>query len=121
MANLVTWDEFGEQAGARPQGETIKETVLAEVTNLISKERPLLSMIGSRSVTNTYVEQLTDELGDNPFPNFESCVDYVSANSEIQEILEKQRPRWELALLTYLTIETIHLNFRQWAKRTGKR
>lgn len=61
MANLVTWDEF--TAGARPQGGTIAETVLAEVTNLISKERPLLSMIGSQPVTNTYVELLTDLLG----------------------------------------------------------
>lgn len=61
MANLVTWDEFS--AGGRPQDGTIRETVLAEVTNLISKERPLMSMIGRSSVTNTYVEQLTDELG----------------------------------------------------------
>jgi len=61
MANLVTWDEF--DSGGRPQGGTIEETVLAEVTNLISKERPLMSMIGSQSVSNTYVEQLTDELG----------------------------------------------------------
>lgn len=61
MANLVTWDEFAD--GGRPQDGTIGEVVLAEVTNLISKERPLMSMIGSRSVSNTYVEQLTDELG----------------------------------------------------------
>lgn len=60
MANLVTWDEFAEDATV---GGTIKETVLAEVTNLISKERPLLSSIGSKPVTNTYVELLTDTLG----------------------------------------------------------
>lgn len=60
MANLVTWDEF---AAAAVAGGTIKETVLAEVTNLISKERPLMSSIGRVGVTNTYVELLTDELG----------------------------------------------------------
>jgi len=36
--------------------------VLEEVTNLISRRRPLMSSIGSRSVTNTFVEQLTDTL-----------------------------------------------------------
>jgi len=61
MASLVTFDEF--ESGARPQGGTIKEVVLSEVTNLISKERPLMAMIGRQAVSNTYVEQLTDTLG----------------------------------------------------------
>jgi hypothetical protein len=61
MATLVTFDEF--TSGARPQDGTIKEVVLEEVTNLISKERPLMSMIGRQGVTNTFVEQLTDTLG----------------------------------------------------------
>lgn len=58
---LVTWQEF--TAGERPQGGTIKEVVLARVTNLISRRRPLMSSIGQTKVSNTFVEQLTDSLG----------------------------------------------------------
>jgi hypothetical protein len=60
MATLVTWDEF--TAGARPQGGTIRELVLAEVTNVISAQRPLMSTIsrGDRDVTNTFIEVLED-------------------------------------------------------------
>ncbi len=61
MSTLVTWDEFAESG--RPQGGTIGEVVLEEVTNLISKDRPFLSMIGRRSVNSTFIELLTDTLG----------------------------------------------------------
>lgn len=61
MANLVTWSEFS--AGGRPQGGTIAELVLEEVTNLSSRRRPLMSTIGRTSVSNTYVEWLVDTLG----------------------------------------------------------
>jgi len=59
--SLVTWQEF--DAGGRPQGGTIAELVLTEVTNLVSKKRPLMSSISSRGVSNTYVEILTDAYG----------------------------------------------------------
>lgn len=60
MANLVTWDEF--TSGGRPQGGTIAELVLSEVTNLVSRRRPLMASIGQRDVTGTFVELLTDSL-----------------------------------------------------------
>lgn len=58
MATLVTWDEF--TAGGRPQGGTIRELVLSEVANLISKRRPAMAVLPQGSVTNTYVESLED-------------------------------------------------------------
>ena len=60
MPTLVTWDEF--TSGERPQGGTIRETVLSEVVNLVSRRRPLMSSISSKPVTNTFVELLTDTL-----------------------------------------------------------
>lgn len=60
MATLVTWDEFTD--GGRPQGGTIPETVLDEVTNLVSRRRPLLSSLGMRDVTGTFIEMFTDTL-----------------------------------------------------------
>lgn len=59
MATLVTWDEFS--SGGRPQGGTIRELVLGEVANLISKRRPAMAVLPQGSVTNTYVESLEDE------------------------------------------------------------
>lgn len=66
MATLVTWDEF--TSGGRPQGGTIRELVLEQVANLISKRRPAMTVLGDESVSNTYVESLEDEFdsrGDN--------------------------------------------------------
>ena len=60
MGTLVTWDEF--TASGRPQGETIGEIVLAEVTNLISKRRPLMSVLSAGGAKSTFIEQLTDSL-----------------------------------------------------------
>jgi len=60
LATLVTWDEFS--SGGRPQDGTIRELVLEEVTNLTSRRRPLMSTIGKRAVSNTFVEILTDTL-----------------------------------------------------------
>jgi len=67
MGTLVTFDEF--TAGARPQGGTIRELVLNNVTNVITKKRPLMSVLGMGGrVSNTFVESLEDTLasrGDN--------------------------------------------------------
>lgn len=60
MSVLVTWDEY--TSGQPPRGGTIEELVLAEVVNLTSRRRPLMSSIGTQSVSSTYVEQLTDTL-----------------------------------------------------------
>jgi len=61
MSTLTTWDEF--TSGAKPQDGTIRELVLAEVINLTSRRRPLMSTLRSRPVSNTYVEDLQDTLG----------------------------------------------------------
>lgn len=60
MATLTTWDEF--TSGGKPQDGTIRELVLAEVINLTSRRRPLMSILRSRPVSNTYVEDLSDTL-----------------------------------------------------------
>jgi hypothetical protein len=60
MAVLVTWDEFA--SGGRPQGGTIKELVLDEIANVVSKRRPAMAVLGSSDVSNTFVEILEDEL-----------------------------------------------------------
>ena len=62
---------------------------------------------------------LEEKHGQNPFPDLEHCLSYVEKNSEIQNIVEAQWPRWELALLTYLIVETLHLNFRNWTERNN--
>ncbi len=61
MATLTTWDEF--TAGGKPQDGTIRELVLEEVTNVISRRRPLFSNLSSINVNNTFVEHLEDTLG----------------------------------------------------------
>lgn len=58
---LVTWQEF--PADGRPQDGTIREVVLPDVINLVSRRRPLMASIGARPVTNTFVEMLSDTLG----------------------------------------------------------
>lgn len=60
MATLITYDEF--TADEPPRGGTIQEIVLSEVTDLISRRRPLLGSIGSKDVPSTFVELLTDSL-----------------------------------------------------------
>ncbi len=60
MATLTTWDEF--TSGGRPQDGTIRELVLSEVINLTSRRRPLMSLLRSRPVSNTFVEDLQDTL-----------------------------------------------------------
>jgi hypothetical protein len=60
MAQLVTWDEF-PSSGA-PKGGTIREIVFAEVVNVISKRRPLMSMLGNQNVDVLFVERLEDTL-----------------------------------------------------------
>lgn len=65
---LVTWDEF--TAGQRPQGGTIPEMVFAEVTNLVSRRRPLMSSISTAGLDTLYPELLSDTLptrGHNAF------------------------------------------------------
>lgn len=57
---LVTWQEF--TAGGRPQGGTIKELVLAEVTNVTSRRRPLMSLLANRPASTTFIESLEDTL-----------------------------------------------------------
>jgi hypothetical protein len=64
MATLTTWDEFGS---AKPQDGTIRELVLSEVINLTSRRRPLMSILRSRPVSNTYVEDLQDTLDSRAF------------------------------------------------------
>ena len=66
MSTLVTFDEFN--INGKPQDGTIRELVLSEVINLTSKRRPLMSILPSRPVSNTWVEALRDSLaarGDN--------------------------------------------------------
>jgi hypothetical protein len=58
MANLVTFDEF--DIGGRPQGGTIREIVLSEVTNVVSRRRPLMANLENTSVDSTFVESLED-------------------------------------------------------------
>lgn len=60
MGTLVTWQEF--TAGARPQGGTIPELVLAEVADVVSKRRPLMANLRSRQVDGLFVELLEDTL-----------------------------------------------------------
>jgi hypothetical protein len=59
MAQLVTWAEFGS---GQLQGGTIKEVVFPEVVNLISKKRPLMSVIGNDVAETLLVERLEDTL-----------------------------------------------------------
>jgi len=65
MATLVTWDEF--TSGGRPQGGTIRELVLNEVANLISKRRPAMAVLPQESVTSTFVEVLEDTFATRAF------------------------------------------------------
>jgi hypothetical protein len=58
---LVTWQEF--TGGQAPRGGTIKELVLSEVANLITKRRPLMGQIAHGNVQGTFVEALEDTLG----------------------------------------------------------
>lgn len=58
MGTLVTWDEF--TSGGRPQGGTIREIVLSEVINLVSKRRPTMSLISAGKADSTFIEALTD-------------------------------------------------------------
>lgn len=60
MATLTTWDEFS--SGGKPQDGTIRELVLSDVINITSRRRPLMSVLRSRPVSNTYVEDLADVL-----------------------------------------------------------
>ena len=60
MGTLVTWDEFTD--GQAPRGGTIKELVLSEVANVVSKRRPLMANLRSRSVQGTFIEALEDTL-----------------------------------------------------------
>jgi hypothetical protein len=62
MGTLVTFDEF--TASGRPQGGTIRELVLDKVTNVVTKKRPLMSVLGMGGrVSSTFVESLEDTLG----------------------------------------------------------
>ncbi len=56
--------------------------------------------------------ELSEKIGDNPFPDEQSCIAYLRGNPELQAVLENQLPKWHMATLTYLLIETIGLNFR---------
>ena len=60
MPTLTTWDEF--TSGGKPQDGTIRELVLGEVINITSRRRPLMSVLRSRPVSNTFVEDLSDTL-----------------------------------------------------------
>ncbi len=51
------------------------------------------------------------KLGENPFPNKQACIDYLAGNEDILETLEKQMPKWHVALLTYLIVEAAHDSF----------
>lgn len=61
MGVLVTWDEF--TAGEPPRGGTIREVVMSEVTNVISRRRPLMANLPNTSATVHYIESLEDTLG----------------------------------------------------------
>ncbi len=65
MGVLVTWDEFA--SGGRPQDGTIRELVLDEITNVISRRRPAMALLSDRDVNNTYVEILEDVLAARGF------------------------------------------------------
>lgn len=60
MATLVTWDEF--TSGGRPQDGTIRELVLDDIANVISRRRPAMAVLESMDVSNTFVEILEDVL-----------------------------------------------------------
>lgn len=60
MAQLVTWDEF---SGTEVKGGTIREIVMSEVINVISKDRPLMAILGTEQVESLFVERLEDTLG----------------------------------------------------------
>jgi hypothetical protein len=62
MATLVTFDEY--TSGEPPRGGTIREVVMAQVTNVVNKRRPLLANLGETTVTTTFVESLEDILPD---------------------------------------------------------
>jgi hypothetical protein len=57
---LVTWQEF--TTGQAPRGGTIKELVLSEVANVISRRRPLMANISHGDVQGTFIESLEDTL-----------------------------------------------------------
>lgn len=55
--------------------------------------------------------ELSDDIGENPFPDEQACVDYLAEKDELIAILEAQMPKWHLATLTFLIVETIRINF----------
>lgn len=61
MARLVTYDEIAS-GGPGQGGQTLKEIVLSEVANVTSRKRPLMSLIGSESVSALFFERLEDTL-----------------------------------------------------------
>jgi hypothetical protein len=79
LTTLVTFDEF--TASARPQGGTIAELVLGEVVNVTSKRRPLMSILSSKPVSNTYVEALTDTLAARAHNAFVEGIAYTDQAS----------------------------------------
>lgn len=60
MGTLTTWDEYS--SGGKPVDGTIRELVLSDVINITSRRRPFMSMLRSRPVSNTYIEDLSDVL-----------------------------------------------------------
>jgi hypothetical protein len=59
VATLVTWDEF---ASGELKGGTIREIVMSEVINVISRDRPLMALLGTEPVDTLYLERLEDVL-----------------------------------------------------------
>ncbi|TDT75445.1 hypothetical protein BDE40_2176 [Litoreibacter halocynthiae] len=59
---------------------------------------------------------LESKMGRNPFPDQQSCVDYLAGNDDLTSKLQEQMPKWQVAILTHLIIETIALNFENYYK-----
>lgn len=59
MAQLVTWDEFSAN---EVKGGTIREIVMGDVVDVVSRDRPFMALIGSDNVESLFVERLEDTL-----------------------------------------------------------
>lgn len=78
MATLLTWAEEDTSSNRPGVGGTIAEIVLSEVTNLVSRKRPLMSSIGDVDVEGTFVEVLTDELETRAFNAVEEGIAFTA-------------------------------------------
>lgn len=109
MGTLVTWAEF--TSGGRPQGGTIREIVFPDVVNVISKRRPLMSLLANSQVDGLYVERLEDTLRARAHNAWVEGVDHTNPNLTQPSRLDYHVQRFaEFGQVTDEQRDTAHYN-----------